>query len=72
MLMMVYFQLNEDINLFLGDVLSLAVTPDGRHIVSGSSDLCIKIFDIEAKKEVHNFKNVHEGTVFVLYKSHNS
>lgn len=39
----------------------MAITPDNKYIISGSQDRCIKIFDLLAKKEIHHFKNVHEG-----------
>ncbi|KAG2123537.1 WD40-repeat-containing domain protein [Suillus cothurnatus] len=30
-----------------GDVLSVAISPDGKHIVSGSSDQTIRVWDLE-------------------------
>ena len=44
-----------------GEIRSVAITWDNKYIVSGSFDNSIKIFDIENKKEVYHFKNIHEG-----------
>lgn len=50
-----------NIDLGLEDIMTVAMTPDGKYIVSGSLDNTIKIFDFETKQEVHHFKEAHEG-----------
>jgi len=37
------------------------VTPDGKHIVSGSYDRSIKILSLDTKEQVDYFRNAHEG-----------
>jgi len=44
-----------------GPVRCLAMTPDGGFIISGSSDCTIKIFELEAREEVHHFQRIHGG-----------
>ncbi|MGV8056859.1 MAG: caspase family protein [Smithellaceae bacterium] len=39
-----------------GDVSAMAVSPDGQHVVSGSSDSTIKLWNIPLKKEVRTIK----------------
>lgn len=48
-------------------VKCLAVTRDNTFLISGSSDLSIKVFDIEKKKDVHTFKNIHDGNFNPLF-----
>ena len=38
-----------------GDVTSVAFTPDGRHVLSGSRDKLVKIWDAETGAEVSSF-----------------
>jgi len=47
----IYFDLDENISLLL--------TSDNRYIISASEDKSMKIFDIQAKKQVYHFKNIH-------------
>jgi len=42
-------------------VNSVATTTDGRFIISGSGDATMKIFELEAKEEVHHFQKIHSG-----------
>ena len=49
--------------LFTGDVLSLALSGDDKLMFSGSKDRSIKIFDIETKQQLHQFENLHMGTL---------
>jgi WD40 repeat protein len=35
-----------------GPVLSVAYSPDGKHVVSGSSDKTVKVWDSQTGKEV--------------------
>jgi len=39
----------------------LAVTPDDKFLVTGSSDKSMKIIDIETQEEIHHFVDAHEG-----------
>ena len=43
------------------EIKTLAVTPDGKHIVSGSYDRSIKILSLDTKEQVDYFRNAHEG-----------
>lgn len=45
-----------------GAVLSLDFSPDGRFIVSGSTDDTAIVWDVEQRQEVHRFRG-HEGDV---------
>ena len=45
-----------------GSVASIAITPDGKHIVSGSNDETIKLWDIQSGKEIRSF----EGHTFFV------
>jgi WD40 repeat protein len=45
-------------------VLSVVVTRDNKHIISGSADKTIKVWDIIEKiKEIKCFKDAHDGWV---------
>jgi WD40 repeat protein len=39
-----------------GDIYSLSLSPDGRYIVSGSSDHTAKLWNIETSREIRTFK----------------
>jgi WD40 repeat protein len=41
-----------------GDVTSVAFTPDGRHVLSGSRDKLVKIWDAETGTEVSRIAGV--------------
>ncbi len=41
-------------------VRALAITPDGKFIVSCSDDHSIKLFDFQTKEQVHHFKDAHD------------
>ena len=38
------------------DVKTVAISPDGKYIVSGSEDRCIKVWDLSSGREIHTFK----------------
>ena len=44
-------------------VLSVAFSPDGQHIVSGSYDKLVKVWSVSARKEVASLAG-HAGTVW--------
>ena len=48
----------------LGVIRSVAISNDGKFIVSASEDKSIKIFDIQAKDQVHHFVDIHDRTSF--------
>ena len=39
----------------------MALTSDNRYFISGSYDGPIKVFDLQAKKEIHRFENADAG-----------
>jgi WD40 repeat protein len=45
-----------------GWVVSVAFSPDGAHVLTGSTDKTSRLWDIETGKELRDFKG-HEGTV---------
>ena len=47
-------------------ITSIAISADGRFIVSGSRDRSIKIFDMHTREELHHFSGVHSGTLYVF------
>ena len=46
-----------------GNVLSVASSPDGKRVVSGSADNFVKIWDIATGAEVNSFLSVLRGGV---------
>jgi WD40 repeat protein len=46
-------------------VWSVAITPDGKRILSGGQDATIRFWDINEEKEIHKFMG-HEGPVYGL------
>ena len=55
---------------FIGAVNSVAVSRNNRFIVSGSSDKSIKMFDLQAKQELHHFADAHQGTIILSFLLH--
>ncbi len=47
--------------IFQDSINRLTVTPDNKYIISGSRDGSIKVFDFEARREVHHFQEAHES-----------
>lgn len=48
---------------------SVVFSPDNKLIVSGSIDKSIRMFDIEAKREIHCFENAHTGNILLVVQS---
>lgn len=48
-------------------LFSLTLSRDNKYIISGSSDGVIRMFNIETRTEVYNFKQVHEGKYQSFY-----
>ena len=46
----------------LGGILSVTVSRDNTHIISGSWDRSIKVWDMDTKAELHHFKDAHSCT----------
>lgn len=51
------------INITIGSIYSIIISHDNRFVVSGSKDQSIKILDLQEKKEIHHFQNVHNGII---------
>jgi len=47
-------------------IQSIAVTPNNKYIVTGSSDKTVKIFDFQTKQLVHHYKTEHSGPVCAI------
>lgn len=45
-----------------GDITCLVVTPDGRHVVSGSKDKTLKMWEVETGREIRTFRG-HAGEI---------
>lgn len=50
---------------YVDDIVSMAVSADGRFIVSGSRDKSIKVFSIASKQQLHHFQDAHSGTISI-------
>jgi len=48
---------------FIEEIRTIAISPDGKYIISGSYDRSIKILDFETKQQVHCFENAHDGNI---------
>mgnify|MGYP003578508442 CR=1 FL=1 len=53
----------ESSSFLLGRILCVAVSSDGKYILSGCRDGCIKVFDFESKKEKADFENIHTSSL---------
>ncbi|MCS7161473.1 MAG: WD40 repeat domain-containing protein, partial [Gemmatales bacterium] len=52
-----------------GSVYSVAVTPDGKYVVSGSRDNTVRLWDLASGKEVRRFTG-HTNWVLSVAVSH--
>ena len=50
-----------------GEILSVAFSPDGRHIISGSSDQTIKLWDADSGREIRTFSSHSESVNSVAF-----
>lgn len=49
----------------LGCVFKIAITSDSKYLIAAySDDECIRIFDLQAQKLIHRFKDAHKGKAF--------
>jgi len=53
---------SKSLKFLLDEIQAIQVSSDSRFMVSGSADRSIKIFDIENRKQIHHFKDAHEGS----------
>ena len=49
-------------HFLIGGINSVAISPDGRFIISGSDDNSINVFDMHTKEQLHRFSDAHSGT----------
>ncbi len=45
---------------FLDRIFSLALTPDNKFLLCGCFDKSIRIYDLQSKKLVHKYEQIHE------------
>ena len=55
----------------LGPIYVMSMSPDGQFVVSGSQERTIKIFDLQKKQLVHLFKFAHEDAITSITVSPN-
>ena len=54
-----------------GDVKTVAISPDGKYIVSGSNDKSIKVWDLLSGREIHTLKgNTKFSFPYVYINTH--
>ena len=54
-------------HILIGTVTSVAISADGRFIVSGSYDKSIKVFDMHTKEQLHHFSDAHSGIISLSF-----
>ena len=52
-------------NFLIDTITSVAISTDGRFIVSGSEDNSIKVFDMHTKQQLHHFSDAHSSTIYI-------
>ena len=50
-----------NIKVLLGAMFSVAVSPNGRYVVSGSDDKTLNLYSVDMHNPVHQFLDAHEG-----------
>ena len=60
---MLFLALSPQLLLLLAAIESLVITNDNRHLIAGSADKCITIYDISLKKPVWRFLYAHASTL---------
>jgi len=53
-------------------IKSLAITPNNKFLISGGADKSIRIIDIDQKKEVYAFKDIHKRVIYAVAITPNS
>lgn len=56
--------MGEPLRCHTDDVNSVAYSPDGKRIVSGSDDTTVRVWDVETRKEVFELLRGHTGWVW--------
>lgn len=51
----------------IGEIFSIAISPDNKFVVSGSGDKSIKIFDLETSKPIYHFTDAHDGKFLLKF-----
>ncbi len=44
---------------YIDEVITVAISPNNKYIVTGSFDNAIKVFDYESKQEIYQFDDAH-------------
>lgn len=55
---------------YLDGINSVAISPDNRYIISGSSDNTIKMFELEIDPVYHHFQESHRRILFIFSTSY--
>jgi WD40 repeat protein len=53
-----------------GDINSVVYSPDGKYLLSGTTERSIKILDSKTFEEIHHFKDAHLGNRFLKPLTH--
>jgi len=61
-----FFNIQFSYHYVLGWVRSVAVSPDNKFAISGSDDYSVKIYDLETREQVHQFKDAHQSDILAL------
>lgn len=50
----------------IGAIYALAISPDGKYLLSSSSDKTVKLLGLLENKELHHFRDIHAGPFSLL------
>jgi len=57
------FRFFQELLIPIGNIQALTVTSDSKYIISAAASDDVVVLDIEAKKTIHHFQNLHKGYV---------